>query len=125
MGVTVGKILEKVDTLKPNQFENSDKVQWIIDLESTIHEELMKTHEGWDGKDFDGQAFKNEAKQVTAQPPYDDIYVYYLSTQIDLYNRELNGYAQTAGLFNAAWTNYKTWYVKTHMPKQIVREFSV
>lgn len=120
--MTAGNMIEKVDTLKPNQYETADKLDWIADLEAAIYEEITSQHEGAP-ETFSRETFKDAGAQLTVTAPYDDIYLYYLSAQIDLYNRELTSYAQTATLYNTAWDNYSAWYTRNHMPKSKVKEF--
>lgn len=122
--MTGASMIAKVDTLKPNQYSEEDKMGWIADLEAAIYTEILARHE--DAPDsFDYSERTDSTRELTVKPPYDDIYLYYLSAQIDLYNRELTSYAQTATLYNTAWENYAAWYTQNHMPKQTVMEFKL
>lgn len=120
--MTAGNMIDKVDALKPNQYETADKLDWIADLEAAIYTEIVSQHEGAP-ETFNRDDYKSTGAQLTVSAPYDDIYLYYLSAQIDLYNRELTSYAQTATLYNTAWDNYSAWYTRNHMPKSAVKEF--
>ena len=122
--MTGASMIAKVDTLKPNQYSEEDKMGWIADLEAAIYTEILARHE--DAPDsFDYSECTDSTRELTVKPPYDDIYLYYLSAQIDLYNRELTSYAQTATLYNTAWENYAAWYTQNHMPKRTVTEFKL
>ena len=57
--------------------------------------------------------------------PHDMLYVYWLISQIDHLNMEMDKYNNDRALFQNAYDQFTDWYTRTHMPKQRVREFRV
>lgn len=48
--------------------------------------------------------------------PYDELYGLYLFSQLDLYNREIQNYNNSAAVFNAALDEWRQSYHRTHTP---------
>lgn len=121
--MTVGEAIALVDKLKPNQYEEETKAGWLREVDYTVHEDLMKTHEPNEGEEdtFDPEGYAESGHELLIPPPFTDVYIYYLETQIDLNNAELGKYANSMALYNAAYTNYSAWYTRRHMPKRRVR----
>ena len=57
--------------------------------------------------------------KLIAPHPYDEVYVLYLQSQIDLGNMEIAKYNNAKALFNQAYITYTDHYNRTHMPKQV------
>ena len=50
--------------------------------------------------------------------PYTNVYIYWLLSQIDLGNAEINKYNNDSAMFKAAWNEYSDHYTAEHMPRQ-------
>lgn len=57
--------------------------------------------------------------------PYTDMYLFYLSAQIDLGNAEIAKYNNNKQLFNNAYLTFSDYYTRTHMPLTACREFKL
>ena len=47
--MTIKECIDLVDNVKPNQYSIEDKVEWLSYLDGTIINDVLKTHEGYDG----------------------------------------------------------------------------
>lgn len=47
--MTITEAIERVDTLKPNQYTDEQKVRWLERLDGQLFLELVCTHEGAEG----------------------------------------------------------------------------
>lgn len=121
--MTVREAIALVDKLKPNQYEEEIKAGWLREVDCTVHEDLIKTHEPLEGEvdAFDPAGYAELDHELLIPPPFTDVYIHYLETQIDLNNAELGKYANSMALYNAAYTNYSAWYTRRHMPKRRVK----
>ena len=54
--------------------------------------------------------------------PYDEIYGYYLMTQVDLQNQEIAKYNNDKALFNHAYDMLSDYWTRNYMPRQNNRE---
>ena len=125
--MTVQEAIGLVDKLKPNQYDQATKARWLKDVDEAIHLDIVLTHAPNTGEadSFDADGYTAGDHVLLVPPPFEDIYLYYLSTQIDLYNAELGKYANDMALYNAAYTNYSSWYTRTHAPKAAIRELRI
>lgn len=112
-------VIAMVDGLKPNQYTGAQKVRWLSDCDSAIWHSIIEIHEKDAGMPdrFDGYDPDEDMETaLLAPPPYDVLYRHYLEMQIDLYNKELNAYNNSARLYNTAYLAFESYYNKRHMP---------
>lgn len=122
--MTVREAITQVDKLKPNKFTMEDKVQWLSDIDGIIVRELLDTHEDSPVEgEFHGYSIEDMDAELIVPSPYNVLYRWYLESQIDLGNMEIQKYNNTKTLFNNAYTTYTDHYNRTHMPKQKVNGF--
>lgn len=123
--MTITEAIARVDALKPNRFEEIDKVKWLSELDGKIKIEVIDTHEG--GQDVEFKPY-NESTDVNntvllAKEPHENIYVLWLEAKIDYYNAEFKRYNNSSIAFNSAYTEFVRHYHKTHMPKATKLKF--
>jgi hypothetical protein len=116
--MTIKDCIDIVDNIKPNQYTIKDKVMWLSFIEEIIINEVLKTHEGYDGRydNFEGYSEDKLSIPLIVQSPYDRLYTAYLKMKIDDENGETTRYNNSAALFNTYMLEYRKYYNKTHMP---------
>lgn len=119
--MTIKECIDIVDSLKPNQYSIVDKVRWLSFIDKIIINDVLKTHEGYDGRydNFTEYSPDRLAIQLIAESPYDRLYIAYIKMQIDGENGEMARYNNSANTFNTYMTEYRKYYNKTHMPLSI------
>ena len=119
--MTLQNAITQTDALKPNAYADTDKTAWLSRLDGLIHEELLSRYYPADGEDalsstpFAG--YDDETDPDTAllvPPPYDELYILYLSSQIDFYNGEYSRYNGSMALFNHAYQTFACAWNRTH-----------
>lgn len=93
-------------------------IGYIEDIGDTIDSETAE--------DPERPAYASDTSTSTVllvSSPHDMLYVYWLITQIDHLNMEMEKYNNDRALFQNAYDQYSDWYTRTHMPIQRVREF--
>ena len=125
--MTIKECIYLVDNVKPNQYSIEDKVVWLSFLDGIIINDVLKTHEGYNGEydEFDGYSPDKLGTKLIVGFPYDNLYTAYLKMKIDEANSETARYNNSATMFNSYFGIYKKYYNKTHMPlnKNIMRIF--
>lgn len=115
------KIIEainKIDDLKPNDYDQSDKVVWLSRLDAMVKNQVIDTHEGGEGVNFSGYDVETDLETELLIPePYDEAYIRWLEAQIDYTNGEYAKYNNSIEMFNASWKGYQNHYNRTHMPR--------
>ena len=116
--MTIKDCIDKVDNIKPNQYTIKDKVMWLSFIEEIIINEVLKTHEGYDGRydDFDGYSEDKLSVTLIVPSPYDRLYEEYLKMMIDKENGETARYNNSRVSYNTYMSEYRKYYNKTHMP---------
>lgn len=116
--MTIKECIDIVDNLKPNQYTLKEKVMWLSFIEQIIINEVLKTHEGYDGKydTFTGYSEDKLSITLIVPSPYDRLYTAYLKMKIDEENGETTRYNNSAIMYNSYMHEYRKYYNKTHMP---------
>lgn len=116
--MTIKDCIDIVDNAKPNQYTIKEKVMWLSFIEAIIINEVLKTHEGYDGRYdmFEGYSEDKISQKLIVSAPYDRLYTQYLKMKIDEENGETTRYNNSAALYNNYMAEYKKYYNKTHLP---------
>jgi hypothetical protein len=116
--MTIKECIDIVDNAKPNQYGIKEKVMWLSFVDETIINDVLKTHEGYDGRydDFKGYTEDKLSVPLIVPSPYDRLYPQYIKMMIDSENGETARYNNSAALYNTYLNEYKKYYNKTHMP---------
>ena len=119
--MTIKECIDIVDNVKPNQYSPKDKVMWLSFIDEVIINEVLKTHEGYDGRydEFSGYTEDKLSVPLIVPSPYDRLYTAYLKMKIDGENGETARYNNSATEFNAYMMEYRKHYNKTHMPLNV------
>lgn len=116
--MTIKECIDIVDSSKPNQYTIKDKVIWLSFVEGIIIDEVLKTHEGYDGRYdlFNGYTEDNLTITLIVPSPYDRLYTAYLKMKIDQENGETARYNNSMMMYNSYMLEWRKHYNKTHMP---------
>ena len=116
--MTIKDCIDLVDNIKPNQYTIKEKVMWLSFIDEIIINEVLKTHEGYDGRydDFEGYSEDKLSVPLIVMSPYDRLYTAYLKMKIDQENGETARYNNSAALYNTYMLEFRKYYNKTHMP---------
>lgn len=117
--MTVRECITIVDSMKPNQFGDVEKIRWLDQLDRSIYINIIQTHEMKPGEVetmFGGYTEDNMDAVLLAQPPHDVLYEAYLKMKIDEENGETARYNNSVEIYNLHYGEYAKWYNRTHMP---------
>jgi hypothetical protein len=125
--MTIKECIDAVDSLKPNQYTLRDKVQWLSSVDEGIINDVLKTHEGYDGRydNFTGYTEDNLTLPLIVQSPYDKLYTAFLVMKIDLENDEIQRYNNSSAIYNSHMMEFRKYYNKTHMPLSVGRRDAI
>ena len=114
--MTIIEAINYIDSIKPNNYSQSDKLRWLSKLDARIKEEVIDTHEDpkvTETPMYDDSSFDAE---LLAPHPYDEIYPLWLEAQIDYANGEYTKYNNSMSMFNYSYSSFERWYNRKHMP---------
>lgn len=118
--MTCSEAIAFVDKVKPNHYDRESKFKWLSDLDGLIWNEILATHE--ENPVPDGiEEYLPERDGDTVLlvgAPYTDIYRWYLESQIDIGNQEVQKYNNSKAMYNVQYTAFADYYNRHHMPLQ-------
>lgn len=123
------KVIEAINeanSLKANALPLSMKIKWLSRLDLRIMREIVDTHEYNEGEEeisFDGYTDEDTEKELLAPEPYAEMYIHWLSAQIDYYNMELDGFNAANAMFESVHENFRNAYNASHKPKTARKKY--
>lgn len=110
--MTPNKVIEKVDSLKPNSYDEEVKLGWISELDGNV-KRLVMQEEG-----YTPYAYPDDMdKELLIPAPFDSVYELYLEAMIDYHNREFQNYNNSAAMFETRYSDYKKAYIREHQAR--------
>lgn len=122
--MTIIEAINRIDTLKPNNYTQDDKVKWLSNLDGIIKKEIIDTHVGGEDIVFNGYDSNTPIETALIVPaPYDDLYIKWLESQIDYTNAEYSKYNNSVTAYNTAYSAFERYYNRQNMPKSTKLKF--
>ena len=116
--MTIIEAINRIDSLKPNNYTQEEKVRWLSNLDGIIKKEIIDIHEGAENVVFNGYDADTPLDTVLLVPnPYDDIYIKWLEAQIDYANADTKRYTNSMIMYNTSYSAFERFYNRTNMPK--------
>ena len=116
--MTIMEAIHRINAVKPNGYDQAQKIKWLNTLDGIIKKEIIDTHEGGDDVKFNGYTDDtNIITELLVPHPYDDIYIRYLEMQIDYANGEYGKYNNSKVMYNETYSAFKKYYNRNHLPK--------
>lgn len=115
--MTYQEVIERADREKPNAFTTQEKMAWVASLEGKLAANvfLMDIEEI---RALQHRHPDDLEDELMVTWPHDDIYVFWLEAMIDRANGEDDKYANSMQLYNAAYSDFVAWFVRTYEPAQ-------
>ncbi len=111
--LTADDILERVDELEPNYYDEDTKLDWLLQIELIAWQEIFLTSDGHEDLQAP-EKMDGGTKLLIGQPYGRDIYENWLKAKIAENNGE-NGRYNTAMIrFNSAYQLFGNWWNRTH-----------
>lgn len=108
---TVNDVIKYVNDIKPNAFTDETLTEWLSECEGSIQTEILCIASG----DVVTYSYAdNKDTELIVKPPHDKLYGFYLLAMIDFAHGEYKKYENTMQLFNAAFSEFAKWFVRTH-----------
>lgn len=115
--MTIIEAINTIDAIKPNSYEQTEKIKWLSTLDGRIKREIIDTHEGADAVVFSEYNSSTPLDTELLVPaPYDEVYIKYLEAMIDNANNEYAKYNNSSVMFNNAYIEYWRYYNRNHLP---------
>lgn len=121
--MNIENIIKKVELyrLDAKDFSLIDYAELIETLEKRIFNNIILKHHTGDAFSYPVEAEKyvEGHSEVMLPDEFEDVYVNYILTEIDLLKNETARYANSMTLFNAAYLRFARYINRTYEPKQL------
>lgn len=114
--MTVKECIEFVDAVKPNAFPAEAKIVWVSQVEGRIASEIFLMAPAELHQFRFRTALEDGDKELLVDPPYDDIYIAYLTAKVDSKNGEFNRLSTAAQTFNRLWDELSAYIANMYDP---------
>lgn len=118
--MTINEAITEANNLKPDAYGEDQKILWLYRLDQRLKQEIFDAHkynEGETEPELENYDSTHKTTTVLLVPaPWDELYVHYLSAQIDYYNREYAAFNATNAMFEAVLSGFRNAYHQRHMP---------
>lgn len=108
----IEKAIRLADELAPNALSEELKLQYINEVEGVIQSEVMRLSPS----DIIVYTEADMERELLVKPPYDRVYLAYLTAMYDFAAREYNKYSATIELYNTYMSEYTAWYAECFHP---------
>lgn len=116
--MTINDAVMSVDMLKPNTFNDIEKVSWLTRLDQMLVRTIINAHVRAEEMELPHYAPETDMDmELLAPVPHDRMYVYWLMAQMDLAHSDIDHYNINITLFNEHMKAYSAEYTRQHMPK--------
>lgn len=116
--MTIIEAINRLDKIKPNGYDQSDKVTWLSELDGMVKQTVTDTHEGDENISFTGYDATTPLDTVLLIPsPYDSAYLDWLAAKIDFADGEYARYNNSMTRFNDTFLAFSRFYNRKYMPK--------
>ena len=118
--MTIAQAIELVNRLVPNQVSDTDKVDWLNDLDLHIYKTIISAHCMPDmyPSEFNGYSESTDPETILLVPtPFDELYRWYLEMHIHGANGETARYNGAAEKYNSSMQNYMD-YINRNYPSK-------
>lgn len=114
--MTISEAINRIDSVKPNSYSQSEKIKWLSTLDGIVKKEIIDVHEGVDGVKFNEYTDDTVlTTELLIPAPYDEVYLFWLESKIDYWNGEIGKYNNSIMMYNEAFSNYEKYYNREHM----------
>ena len=115
MALTAQDIIDRVDDLEPNYYNDEYKLSWLQEVELLLWQEVYSTHAGAEDMEEPGDIEADTELQVP-QPYGRDIYENWVKAKISQANGESGRYNEYITLYYNAWQQFANYWNRTHRP---------
>lgn len=116
--MTIAELIQQVDAVRPNQYDNDAKVGWINEIENKVVKNILN-RVLWAEEEFTPYVYATDATTKLKVPDeHADVYKTYLFAQMDFANAEIDRYNADATMHQSAWNDYAAEVRRENYPKQ-------
>ena len=108
---TLNEVIERVDKVKPNTYDESTKADWLYRLDGRICREVFEKEPP------EPYIYPEDGdRELLVGFPYDNMYDFYLQAMISYSDKEYADYNNAIQMFNQIYETHAKWYIRNNNP---------
>ena len=116
--MTIQEAITRLDGLNHNTYTDTEKRSWLTILDQRLRREVLDICEDAPGGPLPKYTPDTPGDTVLlAEPPYDDMYLWYMVSLMDFLNGEIERYNNSSKLFQNIWDEHQRFYLRSHRVK--------
>lgn len=119
----ITEAIARIDKIKTNPYERSEKLFWLSELDSMVKEQILDTHAGSPAVALPYTDDTPADQALLIPAPYDQAYLWWLGAQMDYHNGEFTRYNNAIALFQNAYQAFADSYHRRHRPVTAAPDF--
>ena len=139
------EIINRADAERPNMIAPELKLKYLNEIEGIIFNEVILTHAHEEDaecpvhilpadeeEETESEVETEEETEEPAEDPpmlvpeaYEELYVYWLYTKIDIVNQEMDKYNNDRLMFDVSYRTFGDYWNRTHIPVPVVRQIRI
>ena len=114
--MTINEAIIKVDRMcAANQYTRTEKIEWLNSIDAQIKQEIIDIREDADNVQFSGYTEDtDDDTELLVGVPYHELYIFYLASQIALYNGDTRKYNTYLSSYNELLLQFRNYYNRMH-----------
>lgn len=112
--MTAEYIIERVRSVKPNVYSDTQLLDWIGEVEADIYA-ILTAHSD-SGGEYGG--LESITDELLLDKVYQNIYIFYLYAQIDYANAEINLYNNDVSVYSQLFEDFAKKHRRENVPKR-------
>lgn len=117
--MTAPEILLEIGRVKPHQYTADTLIRWLSELDGRVWEDLMSHYLPQEEKPSLPYSSGDALTQMLIPFPHDDIYIKWLTAQIDYHNADFDRYNNAMMMWQEAYQGFLDSYTRSHSARSV------
>lgn len=116
---TVPEVLLEISRVKPHQYTEDTLTRWLSELDGRVWEDLLSNYLPEEQKPTLPYSAGDALTPLLIPFPHSDIYIKWLTAQIDYHNADTDRYNNAMMMFQSAYQGFLDSYTRSHKAKPL------
>ncbi|MBE5801076.1 MAG: hypothetical protein E7319_02200 [Clostridiales bacterium] len=117
--MTAPEILMEIGRVKPHQYTDDTLMRWLSELDGRVWEDVMSNYLPKDQKPALPYSATDALTQLLIPFPHDDVYIKWLTAQIDYHNADFDRYNNSMLMWQDAYQGFVDSFTRSHVAKAV------
>lgn len=115
--MTVSDVVLEIGRIKPHQYTQDTILRWLSEFDGRVWDDLLCNYE--EEKPELPYKPSDTVATLLIPFPYEDVYIKWLTAQIDFHNGDIERYNNSMAMFTEQYQAYLDSYTRSHLAKPV------